>query len=102
MEPPLCRTCGKKHWSRVCEETSTVTVTKPVSATVTPNVTPKLSAIETPRMVAPSKLAALETENEALRAEVAMLKGRLADVNKLPMTGAERVRRHREKQKGSS
>jgi hypothetical protein len=98
MHAPKCRTCGQRHWSRLCQDvtedvtsvTETVTsVAKPV--TVTPAVTP--------RLVAPSKLAALQTENDALRAEVAMLKRKLAEVNRLPTTSAERMRRMREKHK---
>jgi hypothetical protein len=102
MDAPVCRTCGKKHWSRLCAGevtdpvTQTVTgqVTKPV--TVTPPVTR-----DVPRSVAPSKLAALEVENEALRAEVVMLKRKLADVNKVPTTSTERMKKLRERRKQS-
>jgi hypothetical protein len=78
MEPPLCRTCGKNHWSRLCEA-----VTPAVTSPVTPRVT--------------QTIADLVAENGALRAEVKMLKAELAKAHKPPMTGAERVRKHRDR-----
>ena len=39
MEAPRCRSCGEKHWSRLCV-TPAVTVTKPV--------TPKMRTIVVP------------------------------------------------------
>jgi hypothetical protein len=49
--------------------------------------------------VAPSKVAAMQVEIDALRAEVAMLKRKLAEANKLPTTSAERMRKLREKRR---
>ena len=40
MEAPRCRTCGQKHWQRICPVTPDVTrVTPPVTEPVTPSVT---------------------------------------------------------------
>jgi hypothetical protein len=92
MEAPVCRICGKKHWARVCADVTSVTpgVTSPVTPIVT-----------VPRSVAPSKLAAAEKEIERLTGEVAYLKMLLAGKPGAtpPMTGAERVRRLRERRK---
>jgi hypothetical protein len=83
MDAPVCRTCGQKHWSRVCDVTPAVTkpVTPPV--TVTKPVTQTIND--------------LIIENAALSAEVAMLKRKLA--SRVAMTSAERVRKHRAKGK---
>jgi hypothetical protein len=100
MDAPVCRTCGKKHWSRVCSGGDDVTPPSPKP--VTPRVT--VTETVTPRLVAPSRLAALEVENEALRAEIVMLKRKLAEAHgggKAAMTGAERVRKLRERRKQS-
>ena len=80
MDAPKCRICGERHWSRLCAVTRNVTpvVTKPV--TVTPAVTD-------PR----------DQEIARLRAEVEMLKRMLDTV--APMTGAERMRKLREKKR---
>jgi hypothetical protein len=83
MDAPLCRTCGTKHWDRICPGTGNTfappepraLVTKPV--TVTPVVTCACC--------------------ERLRVEIAMLKRELALKTKPPMTTAERVRKHRAK-----
>jgi regulator of replication initiation timing len=86
MDAPVCRTCGQKHWTRLCPgDDVTPDVTKPVTklVTVTKHVT--------------QTIVDLVAENEALRAEVAMLKRKLAEANKVPMTSAERVRKHRAK-----
>ena len=88
MDPPVCRTCGKKHWNRLCSDvTEPVTVTKPVTEPVTKPVTPKL--------IAPSELRAAHAQIAALRAEIAMLEQKLASQTKLPMSAAERQRRRR-------
>lgn len=84
MDPPICRACGKRHWSRVCNDAA-LHATKPF----VPDV---------PRLVAPSKLAALVAENEALTAEVAMLKKKLAGrppKSERAMTATERSRKRR-------
>jgi hypothetical protein len=57
-----------------------------------------------PRSVAPSKLAALEIENEALRAEVVRLKRLLSDANggkAVAKTASERMKAMRERRKQS-
>jgi hypothetical protein len=36
MEAPVCRICGKKHWSRVCDGNEDVTKRVTVTASVTP------------------------------------------------------------------
>ena len=91
MEAPKCRTCGERHWSRLC-----FPVTK--SVTVTPSVTPPVTTIVTPRQ------ADLETENKRLRAEVERL---LEEVRRLKqeiaqgrlLTAAERQRNSRARRK---
>jgi hypothetical protein len=97
MDAPVCRTCGKKHWSRICQgDDVTSPVTPPSPKPVTKPVTS-----DVPRSVAPSKLAALEVENEALRAEVAMLKAELAKARPVTTTSAERMRKLRAKRASS-
>lgn len=99
MKPPICRTCGKSHWSRLCNGDVTDDVTEPVTK---PPVTPPVTRPVTPKLVAPSQLLVLEVENEALRSEVARLKQALSEANgsrPLAMTGAERVRKLRAKRK---
>jgi hypothetical protein len=82
MDAPLCRTCGKRHWERLCV---TPTVTEPVTKPVT--------------VTAPVTPLADQVEIEALRAEVKMLRQRLTELTKPPMTALERQRRHRAKGK---
>ena len=92
MDAPVCRTCGKKHWSRLCAGS----VTDPVTQAVTPEpVTSQGPGNATPRIM----------EIEALRAEVVMLKRQLADAGtkatacpeceRRRQQTAERVRKHR-------
>jgi hypothetical protein len=87
MDAPTCKICGEKHWSRLCNP-----VTKGVTRTVTrtADVTPAVTCAEC----------------ERLRDEVAKLKRLLADANggnmivtKQAMTGAERVKKLRERRK---
>jgi len=88
MEPPFCKVCGKRHWSRMCEPvTADVTQPGPVTMPVTPNPVSRLM---------------LERENEALRLEVVKLKQALSEAHgakPLAMTGAQRVARLRAKRK---
>jgi len=108
MDAPTCRTCGKKHWSRVCDGDDDVT--KRVTP-VTKNVTPRDIVTAT---VTPIKQADLEIENRTLRieverltTEVMYLKKRFADEhqktvpvaerNRIAMTPAERQRKRRAK-----
>jgi hypothetical protein len=74
-------------------------VTRPVTdVTKTVTVTPPV----TPRLVAPSRLTALEVENEALRQEVIRLKRLLAEANggkAVAQSAAERMRKMRERRK---
>lgn len=96
MDPPICRICGNKHWSRLCDG-----VTKNVTSAVTKPVTPEPSVTTT---VTPLRQADLETDNrkliaevERLTAEIAMLKRELASARKPPMSDAERQRKRRAK-----
>jgi len=81
MEPPVCKICGKRHWSRLCEPvTRTVTEPGPVTRIVTGCPNCKL-----------------------LEAEITWLKRQLSEVNgvkPLAMTGAQRVAKLRAKRKG--
>lgn len=92
MEPPLCRTCNKRHWSRLCYEPRndvTKIATPPVAKPVTSG-----------SHVAPSVTRDYEAEIEALQAEVAMLKRALAEASggkPKPMTAAERMKKSRER-----
>jgi hypothetical protein len=61
--------------------TTAVTSASPVTSRVTPQVTPEASIIA------------------GLRAEIAVLKRQLAEAKKLPMTGAERARKLRARQR---
>src|SRR5882672_3430250 len=46
MDAPKCRTCGERHWSRLCEPVVTQPVTKPVTPSVT--VTKPVTAVAVP------------------------------------------------------
>jgi hypothetical protein len=74
MDAPVCPICGKKHWSRVCNDRALQTVT--FEPGVTMPITPEWPV---PRSVAPSKLAAALAEVERLEAETMHLKKLLAD-----------------------
>jgi hypothetical protein len=103
MDPPVCRTCGKKHWSRVCTETLPVTRQEDEALPVAQPVTLPGPRNATPKLVAPSQLNAALAEVEALRAEVVVLKKGLATSGFCPecerrrQQTAERVRRSRTK-----
>lgn len=62
MEAPKCRTCGERHWSRICDDV-TIPVTRPVTKPVTSS--PPVTTSVTPRQ------ADLETDNKRLLSEVA-------------------------------
>ncbi|WP_354100098.1 MULTISPECIES: hypothetical protein [unclassified Bradyrhizobium] len=55
----------------------------------------------TPRLVAPSQLAAAQAEVQALRAEVVMLKQKLAEANRVPTTSTERMKKLRAKRRST-
>jgi hypothetical protein len=113
MDAPVCRTCGKKHWSRVCDD-----VTKPV----TKNVTPRDTVSVTPQKEIEALRAELDyvrvlneglgKEVDRLTTEVARLKKMLADEhqktvpvrerNRIALTPAERKRNQRAKAKQAS
>lgn len=100
MEAPVCRTCGKRHWIRVCDGDVTP-VTKPRNApitnpvTVTQNVTPPVTQIVTRCL----ECERLEQEIERLTAEVVHLKRELAKSVLPTMTAAERMKKMRERRK---
>jgi hypothetical protein len=96
MKPPLCKVCGEAHWSRLCH-TDRVERDASGNHTVTAGVT--VTAPVTPKLIAPSQLAAAQAEIEALQAEVVKLKRALAEVGHKVMTGAERARKHRERKR---
>jgi hypothetical protein len=118
VKPPMCKMCGHAHYGiehvfegrqathplaslGMFESTKTVRKEKR-SEPVTERVTDVTKPV-TPHLVAPSKLAALQAENEALTAEVAMLKRKLAEAaggKPKPMTAAERQRKRRAAGKG--
>jgi hypothetical protein len=92
MEAPICKICGERHWSRLCYAPRNAPVTKAVTA-------PERA---TPKLVAPSQLAAALTENEALRAEVVMLKQKLSEANggaRAAASASERMKKMRAKKK---
>jgi hypothetical protein len=69
MDPPVCRICGKKHWSRVCGQ----------EADVRGQPAPVLGQDEPrPRTPQGHWTDQWKTEIEALRAEVVELKRELA------------------------
>jgi hypothetical protein len=107
MDAPVCRTCGQKHWSRLCEGFG---ADKPVTKAVTEPVTKPVTVTNPVTEVIDWKQAAtkltsdcltLTAEVMRLTAEVAHLKRQLSEANggKVPMTSAERVRKHRAKGK---
>jgi hypothetical protein len=101
MDAPVCRTCGKKHWSRLCDGEGAVTK-RPVALPEPRSVT-----VKPERSVTGSTAFALEID--ALRAEVAMLKRKLAEAGTVQTAcpecerrraaTAERVRKSRERRK---
>lgn len=99
MKAPVCRTCGKVHWSRLCytdrvernaerysPETESVTVTPPETHVVTP----RQADLEVANRVQMIRIAELEQEVRQLKQQLA---------GKAPMTSAERVRKHRERKR---
>jgi hypothetical protein len=92
MDAPICRSCGKKHWSRLCN----ADVAKPATVDVaaTPVVAMKVYEGLT---VTPEDVAAIVREVALLSAEVATLKRELA--GKVAMTSTERSRKLRERRK---
>ena len=89
MEAPVCRTCGHRHWSRVCQG-------KPVALPV---------ALQKPRNVtAPrDEVTALTVDLAAMKAEVARLTLALAsracpECERRRAGTAERVRKSRARQ----
>lgn len=122
MDPPVCRTCGNKHWSRLCDGvtkrvTSGPAVTKPVTPVppLTPDQVEYLKGCEAkpydpsvviggPKENPCAKISdnrRLVAEVERLTAEVAALKRELASARKPPMTDAERARNLRKRRKHS-
>ena len=100
MDAPKCRTCGERHWSRVCAEpmgginrepSPLWPVTKPVTS-VTKSVT------KPPEVTKPVTRC---SNCEALETEVAHLKRQLAERPplKVPTTSTERMRKLRSKGK---
>jgi hypothetical protein len=111
MEAPKCRTCGKRHWSRVCEtfdvalETEIVTqVTKNVSQ-MTKNVTPETAIVTMIEgegfTVADLKGALSEAEAEVrqLKARVVLLEAELEVRKPKAVEASERMRRYRERKR---
>jgi hypothetical protein len=92
MDPPVCRICGKKHWSRVCGQ-------EDVRGQEEAPVQGQEPRPRTPKLVAPSELKAAQGEIEALRAEVVELKRELAQ-RECP-TCRERRSRDAERKRGS-
>jgi uncharacterized protein YlxW (UPF0749 family) len=90
MDAPICRVCGKKHWSRVCDGDDAVTKRVTQADPVTKIVTTRQADLE----IGNRRLVA---ENERLTTEVASLKRQLAEAHTPPKTGAERMRAHRAK-----
>jgi hypothetical protein len=97
MDAPICRSCGKKHWSRLCDD---------VTSHVTPNVTKGVtgyvtSVMPVTRPVTPDdpwiECERLQQQVVLLTTEIAMLKQRLAE--KVPTTSAQRMRAMRERRK---
>jgi len=98
MEAPVCKLCGKRHWSRLCYEpsrnvTSRVTrnannVTEPVTP-VTTIVTPQVADLE-------QEVGHWKQEAARLEAEVKHLKQQLS-----PMTAAERAKNYRKRKSGA-
>jgi hypothetical protein len=100
MDAPVCRTCGKKHWSRLCQGDD-VTLPEPRSVTPKP-----VSSVTMPTAVA----VTLKAECARLTAEVIILKRKLAEAGvkqtacpeceRRRAATAERVRKSRAKLKG--
>lgn len=100
MDAPKCRICGERHWSRVCDDSVTKRVTSSVS--VTPIVTKMARESDAEFTRLTGLIFDGQKEIERLRDEVARLKRELAEAHgskKAAMSGAERVRLHRERKK---
>ena len=99
MDAPKCRTCGERHWDRVCPTPPAVAKSRNVTApvrSVVRNVTANprsdlIGDLEAEIKMLKRKLAESHAELEEMRASMAKLK----DAN------AERVRQHRAKQKAT-
>ena len=86
MEPPLCRTCERRHWSRLCYE--------PRNEPVTPRVTPVTKT-----------LAVACSQCQLYEAEIKRLKRALASAHaepKVVMSAAERMKKMRAKKANAS
>jgi hypothetical protein len=85
MDAPICKICGEKHWSRLCNP-----VTKGVTsnAPVTKIVTPRQADLEADNKRLVGEVARLTEEVRALKQELA---------GKAPMSAAERQRKRRAK-----
>jgi hypothetical protein len=93
MDAPKCRICGERHWSRLCvtpdvtrDVTRDVTVTKPVTCQQCERLRAEIVDLT-------SSLA----QSQRLVAELRKLLKEA--VPKLAMSGAERVRNHRQRKK---
>lgn len=124
MEAPKCRTCGERHWSRICDEPRNAPVTKGVTVTpnVTPDVTPPVTRLN-PSLIAYAdaeirgehqrrfgilpeavRVGLLQDEIINSQAEVARLKRALAEANGggKAMTASERMKKMRERRRGEA
>jgi hypothetical protein len=94
MDAPVCRTCGTRHWSRLCNDVAT----KPVAR----NEDVALQSVNE-KPVSNFLMSDLERENELLRLEVARLRAELSatpqTVKPVPMTATERSRKLRARQR---
>ncbi len=91
MEAPKCRLCGERHYAHEPHAFSGAQgVTK---QTAQPAVTPPLRVTKSVTSTPCPDCKRWRSEVEALQAEVKELKRLLATSK--PMTGAERVRKHR-------
>jgi hypothetical protein len=97
MDAPLCRTCGQRHWSRLCAVTKPVTGAVPVTPAVT-EAKPTWTSVR----AAVDEIETLRARVRACDTEVVMLKRELAEARggkSKPLTSRERVARHRAKAK---
>jgi hypothetical protein len=101
MEAPKCRTCGKRHWSRVCETFDVALETEIVSQ-VTKNVALKADMGAYGTTVADLKeiLADAEAEVRQLRAKVVLLEAELEVRKPKAMNATERSRKWRARHGG--
>lgn len=80
MEAQRCKTCGERHWERVCPNPPKVARARGLPSFVTKPAW-KPAPREVPRSVPQSRVSALQAEVDMLTAEVAQLKRQLAESN---------------------